>query len=151
MTTMRHKVRVPPPDGSVWGEEVPASVIGQEPRLTLNFDWSVPPLARTVVVDARLDDGDLVLTLDLTLPESDVERIKALMPPSDDEPPPVSIGYTRDPMRVRELAPLPPAKMVDGRSFTCPTCGATSWNPNDVRYGYCGRCHAFTGDTSGLT
>lgn len=30
-------------------------------------------------------------------------------------------------------------------SFTCPTCGRTSANPNDVREGYCGACHAFTG------
>jgi ribosomal protein S27AE len=34
-------------------------------------------------------------------------------------------------------------------SFTCPDCGATSYHPEDVRHGYCGRCHAFTGeDTS---
>lgn len=26
-------------------------------------------------------------------------------------------------------------------SFTCPDCGATSYNPNDLRYRYCGRCH----------
>lgn len=30
-------------------------------------------------------------------------------------------------------------------SFTCPECGATSYNPNDVREGYCGRCHNWTG------
>ena len=30
-------------------------------------------------------------------------------------------------------------------SFTCPTCGATSYHPDDVRHGYCGHCHAFTG------
>lgn len=29
-------------------------------------------------------------------------------------------------------------------TFTCPWCGARSANPNDVREGYCGRCHAFT-------
>lgn len=29
-------------------------------------------------------------------------------------------------------------------SFTCPACGATSHHPEDVRHGYCGRCHAFT-------
>lgn len=31
-------------------------------------------------------------------------------------------------------------------SFTCPACGATSYHPMDVRYGYCGRCHDFTGE-----
>lgn len=31
-------------------------------------------------------------------------------------------------------------------SFTCPDCGATSYHPEDVRHGYCGACHAFTGD-----
>ena len=30
-------------------------------------------------------------------------------------------------------------------SFTCPRCGRTSWNPNDVREGYCGACHSWTG------
>lgn len=29
-------------------------------------------------------------------------------------------------------------------SITCPVCGRTSWNPNDVREGYCGHCHAWT-------
>lgn len=28
--------------------------------------------------------------------------------------------------------------------FTCPNCGRTSYNPNDVAFGYCGACHAFT-------
>lgn len=31
------------------------------------------------------------------------------------------------------------------RSFTCPDCGMTSYHPEDVRQGYCGNCHAFTG------
>lgn len=35
--------------------------------------------------------------------------------------------------------------MTAAPSFTCPVCGATSWNPNDVREGYCGRCHDWTG------
>lgn len=29
-------------------------------------------------------------------------------------------------------------------SITCPRCGATSHNLNDVREGYCGRCHDWT-------
>jgi chitosanase len=29
-------------------------------------------------------------------------------------------------------------------SFTCPQCGRTSYNPNDVREGYCGWCHDYT-------
>jgi hypothetical protein len=29
-------------------------------------------------------------------------------------------------------------------SYTCPKCGATSYNPNDEFYGYCGNCHQFT-------
>lgn len=31
-------------------------------------------------------------------------------------------------------------------AFVCPRCGAESWNPNDAKYGYCGRCHWWTGD-----
>lgn len=30
-------------------------------------------------------------------------------------------------------------------SITCPRCGRTSRNPNDVREGYCGNCHDWTG------
>jgi ribosomal protein L37E len=29
--------------------------------------------------------------------------------------------------------------------FTCPRCGMTSYNPNDIREGYCGNCHDWTG------
>lgn len=29
-------------------------------------------------------------------------------------------------------------------TITCPKCGVTSHNPNDVREGYCGNCHDFT-------
>lgn len=31
-------------------------------------------------------------------------------------------------------------------SFTCPRCGAESFNPNDIRERYCGHCHAFVDD-----
>lgn len=30
-------------------------------------------------------------------------------------------------------------------SFTCPRCGRTSYNPNDIGHGYCGACHDWTG------
>jgi hypothetical protein len=30
-------------------------------------------------------------------------------------------------------------------SITCPVCGMTSYNPNDIEWGYCGNCHAYTG------
>jgi hypothetical protein len=33
-------------------------------------------------------------------------------------------------------------------SFTCPRCGRTSHHPNDVREGYCGACHDWTGQPS---
>lgn len=33
---------------------------------------------------------------------------------------------------------------VDG--FTCPRCRRTSHHPEDLRQGYCGACHAFTGE-----
>jgi hypothetical protein len=34
-------------------------------------------------------------------------------------------------------------------SFECPRCGAISCHPDDVREGYCGACHAWTGDGFG--
>ena len=30
-------------------------------------------------------------------------------------------------------------------AFTCPRCGRTSHNPDDLREGYCGACHDWTG------
>lgn len=29
-------------------------------------------------------------------------------------------------------------------SITCPVCRMTSYNPNDIVYGYCGNCHDYT-------
>lgn len=31
-------------------------------------------------------------------------------------------------------------------TFTCPHCGMISHHPKDAENGYCGDCHAFTGD-----
>jgi len=36
--------------------------------------------------------------------------------------------------------------MDNGRGDTfyeCPSCRSRSYNPNDIRYCYCGRCHKF--------
>lgn len=33
------------------------------------------------------------------------------------------------------------------KTFTCPRCGAASVHPDDIREGYCGRCHDWTGNT----
>ena len=35
-------------------------------------------------------------------------------------------------------------------SITCPRCGMTSHNPNDVREGYCGNCHDWTSPRHGV-
>lgn len=39
----------------------------------------------------------------------------------------------------------------DAISITCPVCGMTSYNWNDVRYGYCGNCCKFTGEPRDLS
>jgi len=36
------------------------------------------------------------------------------------------------------------AKLQD--SVTCPRCGRTSHNPDDIGAGYCGHCHDWTGE-----
>jgi ribosomal protein L37E len=36
---------------------------------------------------------------------------------------------------------------MDQPSFTCPRCGRTSYNPADVKEGYCGNCHDWTRGT----
>jgi hypothetical protein len=38
------------------------------------------------------------------------------------------------------------ASWAERPGFTCPQCGGTSYHPDDLAHGYCGRCHAFTGD-----
>lgn len=37
---------------------------------------------------------------------------------------------------------------VDQPSITCPVCGMTSYHPEDIRQGYCGRCHDYTSPSS---
>lgn len=34
-------------------------------------------------------------------------------------------------------------------SITCPDCHFTSYHPQDVLYGFCGNCHAYTGKPAG--
>lgn len=36
--------------------------------------------------------------------------------------------------------------MSDTPSITCPKCSMTSYNPNDIAWGYCGNCHEYTQD-----
>lgn len=44
---------------------------------------------------------------------------------------------------IRDALGVPDDVVV--RGFTCPACGMTSHHPGDVRTGYCGNCHGFTG------
>lgn len=40
---------------------------------------------------------------------------------------------------------IPPDRTEgSGQKITCPRCGMTSHNPNDVWHGYCGQCHEYT-------
>lgn len=66
--------------------------------------------------------------------ESDVERwiTKTLA-----DAPPLTEGQRRRVARILQGAVT--------ESFTCPCCGRTSYNSNDVREGYCGSCHDWTG------
>jgi protein-arginine kinase activator protein McsA len=36
--------------------------------------------------------------------------------------------------------------MTGRESITCPACGMTSHNPNDVTQRYCGNCHGYIDD-----
>lgn len=45
------------------------------------------------------------------------------------------VPWVDDP--VAHVRPSPP------KSITCPQCGRTSHNPNDVREKYCGNCHQY--------
>lgn len=36
------------------------------------------------------------------------------------------------------------AAIAAGEAIRCPECQMVSWNPNDVREGYCGNCHQWT-------
>lgn len=37
-------------------------------------------------------------------------------------------------------------KRAEQPSITCPVCDMTSYNPNDIREGYCGNCHEQTSE-----
>ena len=39
-------------------------------------------------------------------------------------------------------------QIIEQPSITCPVCGMTSYNPNDIREGYCGNCHDWTQEPS---
>lgn len=41
------------------------------------------------------------------------------------------------------LVTLARAYVMQADGYTCPRCGAVSWDPLDRRYSYCGRCHQF--------
>ena len=44
-----------------------------------------------------------------------------------------------------EIAGQPLVETVESEpSITCPRCGRTSYNPNDIREGSCGHCHDWT-------
>jgi len=54
----------------------------------------------------------------------------------------LAIGPTRaevEQILERDFGPLP---------FICPQCSRSSWHPQDKQYGYCGACHAYTGEPS---
>lgn len=48
-----------------------------------------------------------------------------------------------------DVAALVDAGQAPRPSFTCPVCNRTSGNLNDVKAGYCGACHAWTGVDAG--
>jgi len=37
-----------------------------------------------------------------------------------------------------------PSDRKEQESITCPVCGRTSYNPTDIREGYCGACNDWT-------
>lgn len=39
--------------------------------------------------------------------------------------------------------------MSESPAFVCPHCSLTSYNPNDIRERYCGRCHRVVDDLAG--
>jgi hypothetical protein len=41
--------------------------------------------------------------------------------------------------------PVPTRTDATCHHFTCPRCGTVSHHPDDLKHGYCGRCHDFTG------
>jgi len=53
-----------------------------------------------------------------------------------------AVGEHITPEAIRASAGPP----VPEPSITCPECAMTSYNPNDIRHGYCGNCHRYTSD-----
>jgi hypothetical protein len=53
-------------------------------------------------------------------------------------------------MNLEEWKALQARPDKEPASLTCPRCGKTSHNPNDVREAYCGNCHTNLRDIAGL-
>ena len=53
--------------------------------------------------------------------------------------------YVFDYSTTHDVIPLETAPPPSVPSFSCPRCGRTSYHPDDVREGYCGACHDWTG------
>jgi ribosomal protein S27AE len=53
-------------------------------------------------------------------------------------------GHTPDYAKsVGKLSHFRPPGLQRAMAITCPKCGMTSFNPNDVEKEYCGNCHQF--------
>jgi protein-arginine kinase activator protein McsA len=48
-----------------------------------------------------------------------------------------------EPIKIAQQAIDEAAAYEEEHSITCPQCGMTSHNPNDVRARYCGNCHQY--------
>lgn len=50
--------------------------------------------------------------------------------------------------RFEAIRDMDRAPREDPPSFTCPKCGMTSYHPTDIKEGYCGNCHDWTGTST---
>lgn len=77
-----------PLDGDVFTEDALANMVGQEPHLTINFDYR-RPFGRCVVTAAGQQDGFLLLTIDV--PDAVWQRVhEAIGKPSEE----MHLGFT---------------------------------------------------------
>jgi hypothetical protein len=57
-------------------------------------------------------------------------------------------GLSTDAAELHILSTISATPNTQPTSITCPECGMTSHNHNDVREGYCGNCHSWTATTT---
>lgn len=115
--------------------------------------WGEPMLKRTPPGSFPADRAYVERhSVDVAVPPVDPDStlVEASWAPGD--VPPLSLAMSdqlAEMIATRHVGPEYDEAVEQGRAIRCPDCRFVSFNPSDVRHGFCGNCHAFTTDSPG--